>query len=80
MHTLVVLNFWATVTVVALFQAVIEQAQVFLHLLGLVYRVRIQDLWDQAQRAMKRYRVTSRQGLCRLPPSSAAALTSGSQI
>lgn len=59
MHTLVVLNFWATVTVVALFQAVIEQAQVFLHLLGLVYRVRIQDLWDQAQRAMKRYRVTS---------------------
>lgn len=58
MHTLIVLNLRAAVTVVALFQAVIEQAQVFLHLLGLVYRVRVQDLWDQAQRAMKTYGVT----------------------
>lgn len=55
MHTLIVLHLWATVTVVALFQAVIEQAQVFFHLLGLVYRVRVQDLWDQAQRAVKRH-------------------------
>lgn len=58
MHTLIVLHLWAAVTVVALFQAVIEQAQVFFHLLGLVYRVRVQDLWDQAQTAVKRYGVT----------------------
>lgn len=56
-HTLIVLHLWATVTVVALLQAVIEQAQIFFHLLGLVYRVRVQDLWDQAQRAVKRYGV-----------------------
>lgn len=61
-HTLIVLNLWATVTVIALFQAVIEQAQVFLHFLGLVYRVRVQDLWDQAQRAMKTYGVTCTSG------------------
>lgn len=58
MHTLIVLHLWAAVTVVALFQAVIEQAQVLFHLLGLVHRVRVQDLWDQAQRAVKRLRVT----------------------
>ena len=48
-HALVVLDLWAAVAVVALFQAVIEQAQVFLHLLGLVYGVRVQDLWDKAR-------------------------------
>lgn len=47
MHTLIVLHLWAAVTVVALLQAVIEQAQIFFHLLGLVYRVRVQDLWDK---------------------------------
>lgn len=52
-HTLIVLNLWAAVTVVALLQAVIEQAQVLFYLLGLVYRVRVQDLWDQAQRAVR---------------------------
>lgn len=46
-HTLIVLHLWAAVTVVALLQAVIEQAQIFFHLLGLVYRVRVQDLWDK---------------------------------
>lgn len=46
-HALVVLDLWAAVAVVALLQAVIEQAQVFLHLLGLVDGVRVQDLWDK---------------------------------
>lgn len=48
-HTLVVLHLWATVTVVALLQAVIEQAQVLFHLLGLVHRVRVQDLWESPE-------------------------------
>lgn len=48
-HALVVLDLWAAVAVVALLQAVVEQAQVFLHLLGLVDGVRVQDLWDKAR-------------------------------
>lgn len=40
--TLVVLHLWPAVTLVI--QTVIKQIQVLLHLLGLVYRVRIQNL------------------------------------
>lgn len=84
-HALIVLHLRAAVTVVALFQAVIEQAQVFFHLLGLVYRVRVQDLWDQAQTAVKiRSYLHPRTGMYKLPVSHEAhhgtVPTSGRQI
>lgn len=44
MNTFIIFNLRAAVTVVAFLKAVIEQAQVFLHFLGLIHGVRIQNL------------------------------------